>query len=46
LLQKNTQGQQLADLFDRGLEKIFANGTLERLIKEYKVANSILSDFE
>jgi len=46
LFTKDTRGQNLADKFDRGLRKVFENGTLERLIKEYGLVNSILPDFQ
>jgi polar amino acid transport system substrate-binding protein len=43
---KDARGQYLADKFDTGLKKIFKNGTLERLIKEHGIVNSILPDFK
>ena len=46
LFTKDTRGQNLADKFDTGLRKVFENGTLEILIKEYGLVNSILPDFK
>jgi polar amino acid transport system substrate-binding protein len=45
-LTKDARGQYLADKFDTGLKKIFKSGTLERLIKEHGLVNSILPDFK
>ena len=45
-LTKDARGQYLADKFDTGLKKVFKNGTLERLIKEHGLVNSILPDFK
>ena len=46
LFTQDTRGQLLADKFDTGLRKVFENGKLERLSKEYGLVNSILSDFK
>lgn len=45
-LTKDARGQKLANRFDRGLKKVFEDGTLERLIKEHGTVNSILPDFK
>lgn len=45
VLTKDERGQKLADKFDSGLQKIYDNGALQRLIKEYGLTNSFLQDF-
>ena len=42
---KDARGQKLADMFDSGISKIAANGTLEKLVKKYELTHSILDDF-
>lgn len=46
VLTKDERGQRMADKFDSGLQKIYDNGILQKLIKEYGLVNSILTDFK
>ena len=43
---KDAQGQKLADKFDAGILKIAKNGTLQSLVKRYRLTHSILDDFK
>jgi len=43
---KDARGQKMANIFDTGLKTIFKNGDLERLVKKYRLTNSVLDDFK
>lgn len=43
---KNARGQKLENIFNKGMRKIYENGTLEKLMKKHQIPNSILDDFK
>jgi hypothetical protein len=39
MFEKNEQGKQLADIYDRGFKTLYKNGRIKSLAKQYQIPN-------